>query len=292
MKKVVALMLLIATLCLPGCTPQSAEEQSLARQEEVVIALLDTGVSSTAIQSERLLLGWNYVSNTDDTEDRINHGTAVVSVILGCESAGVEAVAPEVSVVPLVIADKVDGKVVSATPEVLAQAIRDSVDQYGASIINVSLGTKKDDPAFREAVAYVQKKGALVVAAAGNEGKSAEFYYPAAYEGVLSVGSHDKHLAVSDFTQQNGTIDILAPGEDIWLASRNGKTYGARGTSYATGYVCAAAALRWKAAPSLAATEVAQDLLDAAQVVDGWRILNTAATLETLKNNTNSDISK
>lgn len=56
-----------------------------------------------------------------------------------------------------------------------------------------------------------------MTSAAGNGGESAELYYPAACEGVLAVGSHDKNLAVSDFTQRNGTVDLLAPGEDIWL---------------------------------------------------------------------------
>jgi len=177
--------------------------------------------------------------------------------------------------VPLVITDKSDGEVTSVSPDVLAQAIRDSVDLYGACIINVSLGIQKDDPAVKEAVAYVQQQGALVICAAGNSGNSEDLYYPAAYDGVLTVGSHDKDLKVSSFTQQNGTVDILAPGEDIWLASRNGKTYGAKGTSYAAGYVSAAAAQLWNDNMKLTAEEVMQEILSSAQTVDGWKIMNT-----------------
>ena len=275
MKKLIAFILLIAALCLSGCAPEQTTEPQKPQREEVIIALLDTGISTTAIQSESILPGHNYVTGTADTEDRINHGTAVASVILGCESAGVEGVAPNTAVVPLVIADKVDGEMVTATPEVLAQAIRDSVDKYGACIINVSLGIKKDDPAVREAVAYVQSQGALVVAAAGNSGDSTDLYYPAAYDGVLTVGSHDKDLKVSSFTQQNGTVDILAPGEDIWLASRNGKTYGAKGTSYATGFVSATAALLWQTDLTQTPEEIVQTILFSAQTVDGWHILTS-----------------
>lgn len=277
MKRIIACFLLIALLCLWGCANGQTEDPPKLQKEEVIIALLDTGISATAIQSDSLLPGYNYVTGTEDTEDRINHGTAVASVILGCESAGVEGAAPDVSVVPLVIADKVDGQMVTVTPEVLAQAIRDSVDQYGACIINVSLGIKKDDPAVRKAIAYVQQRGALVIAAAGNDGDSTDLYYPAAYDGVLTVGSHDKNLAVSDFTQKNGTVDILAPGEDIWLASRNGKTYGARGTSYAAGFVSAVAALLWQENLNLLPREVAQAILSTADEVDGWRILKREA---------------
>ena len=273
MKRMIAFILLIAALCLSGCASKQTTESPKPQKEEVIIALLDTGISTSAIQSERLLPGYNYVTGTEDTEDRINHGTAVASVILGCESAGVEGVAPNTSVVPLVIADKVDGQMVTATPEVLAQAIRDSVDKYGACIVSVSLGIKKDDPAVKEAVAYAQSQGALVIAAAGNEGDSKDLYYPAAYDGVLTVGSHDKDLKVSNFTQRNGTVDILAPGEDIWLASRNGKTYGAKGTSYATGFVSATAALLWQTDLTQTPEEIVQTILSSAQDIDGWKIL-------------------
>ena len=273
MKKLIAFILLIAALCLWGCAPEQTANPPKPQKEEVIIALLDTGVSTTAIQSDSLLKGHNYVTGTEDTEDRINHGTAVASVILGCGSAEVVGIAPDIALVPLVVADKADGETRSVTPDVLAQAIRDSVDKYGACIINVSLGIKKDDPAVKEAVAYVQKQGALVICAAGNGGDSEELYYPAAYDGVLTVGSHDKDLKVSNFTQRNGTVDILAPGEDIWLASRNGKTYGAKGTSYATGFVSATAALLWQTDLTQTSEEIVQTILSSAQTVDGWKIL-------------------
>ena len=102
-----------------------------------------------------------------------------------------------------------------------------------------------------------------------------DFYYPAAYDGVLTVGSHDKDLKVSSFTQQNGTVDILAPGEDIWLASRNGVTYGTRGTPYATGFVSAAAALLWQENLSLTPQEITQTILSTAQKAGDYLILNT-----------------
>ena len=208
--------------------------------EGVIIALLDTGVSAKAITSDNLLTGYNYVMDFVDTEDKINHGTAVASVILGCESAGVEGISPESYVVPLVVATKQDGKMVSVAPSVLAKAVRDSVDIYGADIINISLGIQNDDSELRAAVEYACEKGVLVVSAVGNSGAEGKPYYPASYDQVLAVGSCDENGEESDFSQAGA--DVLAPGEDIWLASRNGVTYGTRGTSYATGFVAAAAA--------------------------------------------------
>ena len=275
MKKFVALCLLLA--CLSGCAA-SGDEVFDAVPEGVVIAVLDTGVSTTAIQSPSLLPGWNYVLDSADTEDRINHGTAVASVILGCESAQVTGLAPEALLVPLVVTDKSVG-VKQVPPETLAQAIRDSVDKYHADIINISLGIKKDVPQVRKAVAYAREQGALVISAVGNEGESTQLFYPAAYEGVLAVGSHDKDFKISDFSQNNGTADILAPGEDIWLASRKGKTYGSRGTSYATAYAAAAAAQVWLAYPQLTAEEVYEALLSSVRSQEGLPILDTQAAL-------------
>lgn len=272
MRKILAIILAFLLVFFFGCTKENTSKE----EKEIIIALLDTGISTEAIKNENLRTGWNYVSGNDNTEDRINHGTAVASVILGCESANVAGKSPSSIIVPLVVTDKVDGEIKSITPEELATVIRESVDKFSASIINVSLGIKEDSTVLREAVEYVQNKGALVISAVGNEGESMDLYYPASYENVLAVGSHDKNMKISDFTQQNGTADLLAPGEDIWLASRNGKTYGAKGTSYASGYVSAAAWLIWSNDPKISAEDVSNQILNTATSFEGQLILNTS----------------
>lgn len=241
--KKILFCLLVMTVMLSGCireTGGQAEHSTSNDDSRVLIALLDTGVSGSAIDSEHLLEGYNYVMDSEDTEDLINHGTAVASIILGCDSANISAMAQEAYIVPLVVVTKQDGETVSASVDKLAMAIRDSVDVYGADIINVSLGIQKDVAELEEAVEYAEEKGVLVVSAVGNGGSQGTLYYPAAYDTVLSVGSCDKHGERSDFSQDGA--DVLAMGEDIWLASRNGMTYGAKGTSYSTGFVTAEAA--------------------------------------------------
>jgi len=257
---------------LTGCSRQTGDTPTGPEYDTVVIAMLDTGISTAAIDRVCLLNGHNYVTGTADTEDRINHGTATASVIVGCESAGINGLAQEVLLLPLVVADKVDGQTVGVTPQVLAQAIRDAVDVYGVHIINVSLGIKKDAPEVREAVSYAQAQGVLVVCAVGNDGPNGAPYYPAAYSTVLGVGSHDEGGAVSDFSHQNGTADLLAPGEDIWMASRNGAVYGSKGTSYAAAHVSAAAALLLAEDPELTPEQVSQALYESAtDIADpGW----------------------
>lgn len=243
---------------------ESAVPSAKTDADGVKIALIDTGVSTKAIDSQQILPGYNYVNSTKDTEDLINHGTAVASVILGCESAQVAAMAPQAYIVPLVIVTKQNGKTVSAEPEVLARAIRDSIDQYDADIINVSLGIKNDNPALKEAVNYAKEKGIPVISAVGNEGEAGKPYYPAAYDSVLAVGSCDKNGNKSSFSQ-NGA-QVLAPGEGIMLASRNGVPYGIKGTSFATGFVSAYAANILADDPSLTPEELYKKIAEKAAI--------------------------
>lgn len=231
--------------------------------EKVVIALLDTGVSEKAIESGCLLAGYNYVTDSNDTQDKVNHGTAVASVILGSESAGVLGIAKDAYLVPLVIVTEENGEMRSASPEIFARAIIDSIDVYHADIINISLGIYKDDDALHAAVEYAEEQGVLVVAAVGNGGAEGKPYYPAAYDTVLAVGACDRDGNVSEFTQTGA--DVLAQGEDIWLASKNGKTYGAKGTSYATGFVSAEAANLLKEEPYLTPKELRKTIVQKAK---------------------------
>lgn len=276
MKKRVGFLLLILILLLNGLCGCSSEQETVSTPEtvnipetvnkrdpeKIVIVLLDTGVSEEAIENKYLLPGYNYLTDSDDTSDKINHGTAVASTILGSESAGVKGAAQGAYLVPLVVVTEENGETVSASPEILAKAIRDSVDIYNGDIINVSLGINKDDASLSEAIEYAEKKGVLVVSAVGNGGEEGKPYYPAAYDTVLAVGSCDKNGNKSVFTQRGA--DILAQGEGIRLASKNGKTYGAKGTSYATGYVSANAAKLLMENPSLTPEEIREVLIQKA----------------------------
>ena len=276
MRKRVSSLLLILILLLNSLLGCSSEPEVESIQESVnkhdsdkiVIVLLDTGVSQEAIESKYLLPGYNYLTDSDDTRDMINHGTAVASTILGSKSAGVKGAAEDVYLVPLVVVTEENGETVSASPELLAKAIRDGVDIYNGSIINVSLGINKDDDTVLEAVEYAEKKGVLVVSAVGNGGEDGKPFYPASYNTVLSVGSCDKDGNKSKFTQKGA--DILAQGEDIWLASKNGKTYGAKGTSYATGFVSAKAAKLLMENPSMTPGEIREALIEKASLRGGY----------------------
>jgi subtilisin family serine protease len=91
----------------------------------------------------------------------------------------------------------------------------------------------------------------VVVAAAGNQGSRAKPLFPAAYPGVIAVTAVDQHKRVYRRAGQGAHIDLAAPGVRIWTAA---SVKGARprtGTSFATPFVTAAAAVLRGKAPQL-----------------------------------------
>jgi cell wall-associated protease len=157
--------------------------------------------------------------------------------------------APRAAVLPVRVLEA-DG---SGYSDVIANGIVRAVDRR-PQVVNLSLGLGVDDPAIRRAVAYAQRKGVLVVAAAGNSAcplllRPTE--YPAAYGGVVGVGSVDPSLAASSFTSCGSWVDVAAPGGDVWstVPTKNRLGCGSSGycslsgTSMATPHVAAAAAL-------------------------------------------------
>jgi len=110
-----------------------------------------------------------------------------------------------------------------STSDVLATAIRHAADQ-GAVVANLSLGSPTTlDLVVQEAISYALSRGTLVVAASGNAGEGG-LYYPAAYPGVLAVGSARLDGTRSDFSNYSTTpVDLVLaaggnrnPEETLW----------------------------------------------------------------------------
>ena len=93
-------------------------------------------------------------------------------------------------------------------------------------------------------------KGAIIIAAAGNEGRTqnkSRYWYPAAYEEVIGVGSVGMTKQRSDFSQQNDSVFLVAPGENYKSTIGLTEYTEMDGTSQATPLVAASAAILFSA---------------------------------------------
>src|SRR5262249_31586907 len=120
-----------------------------------------------------------------------------------------------------------------------------------------------DCPAgLQAAVAYAVRKGAVVVAAAGNDGDAANLpQYPANCHGVLSVGAVDLDRHIWSKSQRQAYVDVAAPGVHMRAVDANGDQGYSDGTSDATALVSGAIALVWSRYPRLTNRQVVARIL-------------------------------
>lgn len=251
-----------------------APEDIPSGEHSVRIAVIDSGVAADIpyMQQDRIAPGYNYVFRNTVTDDLIGHGTRTAGIIEGGGSGSRElmGIDSHAVIVPLVwITKSPDGILASGGISALCTAIRDAVDVYGCRIINISSGISRDEPELREAAAYAEEKGAILVSAAGNDNSSApdELFYPAAYETVVGVGSVNEDKRVSEFSQRNTGVMVTAPGEMVYsLSSNPSKDFvQVSGTSYSAAYVSGFAALLLSKYPEMSPEEFRQILKASSQ---------------------------
>jgi len=186
------------------------------------------------------------------------------------------------------IADNVSIMMLRAVPDGdehdkdIANAIRYAVDN-GAKIISMSFG-KSFSPEKRwvdEAFKYADKKGVLLVHAAGNDSKNIDtvdnFPNPIFEDGsgkagnVITVGASGDEknggLTASFSNYGKQEVDVFAPGVSIYSTIPGGNTYGnASGTSMACPVVAGIAALALEYYPTLTAKQL-KDIIEKSAVV-------------------------
>ncbi len=142
----------------------------------------------------------------------------------------------------------------SGSTSSIASCIRWLRDR-GARVISMSLGggsTSTLQSAVR--YAYASGSGALLVAAAGNDG-NATANYPAAYAEVVSVAATDSADVRAPFSNANADVEIAAPGVNITSTWSTSNTAYATisGTSMATPHAAGVGALLVRRFPSAGA---------------------------------------
>ncbi len=190
-----------------------------SRGKGVVVAVLDTGIAYENkddfiqvpdLEGATFAKGYDFVNDREGAWDDHGHGTHVAGTIAQVthNGQGVAGVAFEATLMPVKVLDAFG----RGTSSDIADAIRWAADN-GAKVINLSLGGGARSEVMARAVEYARKKGATVVAAAGNTGLS-RVEYPAAYPGAVAVSAVGPSGKLASYSSWGAELDLAAPGGD------------------------------------------------------------------------------
>jgi subtilisin family serine protease len=299
-----------------------------------LIAVLDTGINASHPDLVgRVTLGKDFcASYVDDPSTQANdpkcltedndpseltptqgggHGTFAIGMIAAATNnqAGIAGITQSGKVLAVKVFGA-DALGAIADTVALSKGIKYAADQ-GAKVISMSLGVcvtqanafDTPDKLTENAITYAVGKGAVLVAASGNNGVSGGLQcgtdtavqFPASNPNVIAVGSVNKSNVRSSFSATGTALDIVAPGESLLSLKFDTNNYELKsGTSFAAPQVAAVAGLIFAKTPTLTRVEVqnilestAKDLGTAGKDTDfGAGLLQAGAALSKATNTT------
>ena len=184
---------------------------------------------------------------TDDND----HGTHVAGTIAATANNAVGVAGVSFNS-PLGICKALHGVLGSGSTAGVANCIT-YLSSRGNRIISMSLGGGASATLASAVQTATNQHGALLIAAAGNDGDTT-VSYPAGYPEVMSVAATDRNDARASFSNMNADVEIAAAGVDVLSSKRGGGYVAFSGTSMATPHVAGAAAVVMKTAGTAAAT--------------------------------------
>jgi len=249
--------------------------RTFKKKKDIVVAVIDTGIDPNhPFLSQNIYVNNGKAStknygidfsknrkNAGEPFDNHGHGTHVSGII--------KSVYPNVKILSLKYYNpKASGQDnLDSTIDALRYAVEQNVD-----VINYSGGGP--EPALEELkiLKEAERKGILVVAAAGNEESNIDIrsnaYYPASYglKNIITVTAHNKQLQMLNSSNWGKkSVDISAPGYRIRSALPKGRSGYLTGTSQATAFVSGAAALIMSQYPELSTQEVKEVIKQSAK---------------------------
>lgn len=268
---------------------------------DITVAILDSGQPDSVPDfGNRAVPGYNFVSNNSSTVDDHGHGTSVASIALatGDNDGVMSGVDWNASIMPVKILDENNEGFYSWWIDGMYWAM-----DNGADVLNMSVGGSDESELLKQAVEDAISDGIHVIASMMNDDNDVTFY-PAGYDGVVSVGAiNNQGDRASPFSWGGGSnygdhIDLVAPGDMIVSLSSadpgNG-TYWS-GTSQAVPMVTGVVSLMLSLDPELSPQEV-KDLLTIHADGDGawdryygWGRLDAHEVIRAVYNPTGTEV--
>ena len=182
----------------------------IERGDGALLGIVDSGISQSHPDLRgKIALQRDFFGGDGTAEDRVGHGTAVAGVAAAVTNNGVGIAGACPACKLLVAKDGDEFPVDSATIRGIYWAVDNGVDA-----VNISSGSPEASTAYERAVNYARNHGALVVAAAGNEGANRR-QYPAAYRAAVGGSATNRKGTFAPFSNRGGWVDLAAPGVGI-----------------------------------------------------------------------------
>ncbi|MEU8658449.1 S8 family serine peptidase [Actinoplanes philippinensis] len=276
----------------------------------ITVAVVDTGVNTYGDLAGKVLPGYDFANGDSNTWDDEGHGTMVSSLIAATPNngKGLAGVCAQCKILPVKALDRNGDGFHSDIAKGIIYAA-----QKGAKIINLSLGGTATSAVLKDAVAYANGKGVLVVAAAGNE-STTRWSYPAAYADVLAVGATDTRTggtARTWFSNYGNWVDVAAPGitaamknngvycwdsrQSCWVKEYDPRTgalvyddYAVQGTSFSAPLVAGVAALVASRHPSYSGGSLRYAIISSARKDNNWTQYGTVDAAAALTRGTDT----
>lgn len=278
----------------------------------VKIAIIDTGINShDDISEDKWIYKYNVFNKSSNAEDDIFHGTFVSGIIAADtnNNNGIAGITDKSDLMMFKVFRK-KGLLSEGDVAGVISSIKMAVDN-GCDVINMSLGTSESNAdlagttktpiqLMKEAVDYAEKHGVIIVAAVGNDGNATE-NFPASFDNVVGVGSVSNNLEHSDFSNDNNSVFVTAPGENVistWYKGGYAESYG---TSFSAPVVASMAAMAKQVNKDITTLEFMELLKDTSTDLGpegydssyGWGMVNIDKfTEELLWNNRSIELSE
>ncbi|MEM4576257.1 MAG: S8 family serine peptidase [Candidatus Nezhaarchaeales archaeon] len=251
-------------------------------RSNIIIAVIDSGVDPTHPDlAGKLIQGWNFYDNNDDTSDAFGHGTRVAGIIAAVtnNNVGIAGVTWNCLILPI----KVTNPSGYTTTSLLSKGLVYAADR-GAKVAVISYQIFGGS-SISSAAKYFVDKGGVVVAAAGNTGKY-ESYNDNPY--IISVSATTSSDTLASYSSYGPYVDLSAPGSGIYTTTRGGGYGAVSGTSFSAPIVAGVAALMLSINPSLTPSQIEQVLESTAvdlgapgyDVYYGWGRIDAYAALK------------
>ncbi|MGK0368059.1 MAG: thermitase [Thermoproteota archaeon] len=240
------------------------------KNKDVTVAVVDTGIQynhpflrkNIIVKSGKTTPAnfgkdFSFKMKNNRPADTHGHGTHVSGIV--------KSIFPEVKLLALKYYNpKASGQ---ANLDSTIKCLEYAVDQ-GVDIINYSGGGPEPSIEELRVLKKAERKGILIIAAAGNERSNIDLrknaYYPASYglSNIITVGAHDQSVRLIPSSNWGKySVDIAAPGHRIRSAIPGSSAGYMTGTSQATAFVTGTAALLKARYPQLAYDQIKNIIL-------------------------------